>query len=70
MKRLTALALAIVLLAATALPVAAAGCAAQYTVTPGDWPKTIGAQFGVDWRDIATADNISNANIIYFAQVL
>lgn len=70
MKRLTTLALAIILLTATALPVAAAGCAARYTVKPGDWLKTIGAQFGVDWRDIATANNISNANIIYVGQVL
>lgn len=70
MKRLLPIALAAMLVATSVAPVSAQSCSTYYTVKAGDWLLTIGNQFGVHWRDIATANNVANPNIIYVGQVL
>ena len=70
MKKILSVTLAGMLVLLAAGPVHAGDCASQYTVKSGDWLKTIGDQLGVAWRDIADANNIANANIIYIGQVL
>ena len=70
MKKILSVTLAVMLVLLAAGPVHAGDCASQYTVKQGDWLKTIAAQFDVAWRDIAAANSIANANIIYIGQVL
>lgn len=41
-----------------------------YVVRPGDNLYRIGAAFNIDWREIATANNIINPSLIYVGQVL
>ncbi len=70
MKKILSVILAVILVMLAAGPVYAGDCASQYTIKSGDWLKTIAAQFDVVWRDIAAANNIANANIIYIGQLL
>ncbi len=70
MKKILSVILAVILVMLAGGPVYAGDCASQYTVKSGDWLKTIAAQFDVAWRDIAAANNIANANIIFIGQVL
>jgi LysM repeat protein len=42
----------------------------EYIVKKGDTLSKIGKQFGVDWREIATLNNIKNVNLIYTNQKL
>jgi len=48
---------------------AAAAAARIYTVVKGDTLSAIGKKFGVNWRDIAAANNIANPDLIYPGQV-
>lgn len=41
-----------------------------YVVQPGDTLSEIGARFGVDWREIARINGITNPDLIYVGQVL
>src|SRR5262249_30537809 len=72
MKRaILSTALALSLIGAILAPVAsAATCSAQYTVLPGDNLFRIGLKFGVSWPDIAVANNLPNASLIFPGQVL
>lgn len=45
-------------------------CCDVYTVKRGDTLSAIGARFGVDWRRIASINEISNPNLITPGQVL
>lgn len=45
-------------------------CCDVYTVRRGDTLSAIGARFGVDWRRIASINEISNPNLIIPGQVL
>ena len=40
-----------------------------YTVKAGDTLSAIGKRFGVNWKDIASLNNIKNPNLIYPGQV-
>lgn len=42
----------------------------RYRVQPGDTLSLIGARFGVDWREIARANNLDNPHLIHPGQVL
>lgn len=44
--------------------------ATQYTIRPGDTLSGIGARFGVNWRDLASWNNIANPNLIYSGRTL
>lgn len=56
---------------AAAAQAAAEAAAAQrtYTVVRGDTLSAIGHKFGVNWRDIAAANDIANPDLIYPGQV-
>jgi lysozyme len=41
-----------------------------YVVQPGDTLSDIGAKLGVDWREIARVNGISDPDLIYVGQVL
>ena len=47
----------------------AAAAQRTYTVVRGDTLSAIGKKFGVNWRDIAAANNIANPDLIYPGQV-
>jgi len=55
--------------AATPAPAAPAK-GGTYTVVSGDTLSGIGSKLGVDWKAIASANNLSNPNLIYPGQVL
>lgn len=42
----------------------------HHTVQQGETLALIASQYGVTWRDIATANQITNPNLIYVGQVL
>ena len=46
------------------------GCSAQHTVSSGDTLLAIAAWYDVSAAEIATANNLANANFIYIGQVL
>jgi spore coat assembly protein SafA len=46
------------------------GTVSRYTVEPGDTLSGIGARFGVSWQAIASANHISDPNLIYPGQQL
>ena len=50
-------------------PAKAAAAQRTYTVVRGDTLSAIGKKFGVNWRDIAAANNIANPDLIYPGQV-
>ena len=57
--------------AANAGPYAAyAGQPGYYTVQPGDTVRRIGLQFGQDWHNIVSWNNLSDPNVITVGQVL
>jgi LysM repeat protein len=45
-------------------------CAARHTVRAGERLFRIGLQYGVDWQEIARANNIADPSLIYPGQVL
>jgi len=54
----------------SATVVAPAGAERTHVVRPGEWLLQIARQYGVDWRELATYNNIVNPNRIYPGQVL
>ena len=45
-------------------------CCDAYTVRRGDTLSGIGARFGVDWRRLASINEIANANLILPGQTI
>lgn len=58
------------LLPAVQSPTMAASCQANYTVKRGDYLSRIAQKWGVNWRDLAAANNIHRPWTIYPGQVL
>lgn len=52
------------------LPAGSQASGGSYTVKPGDTLSGIGAQHGVSWQSIASANHLSNPNLIYPGQQL
>jgi LysM repeat protein len=69
-NRWLSLALAGLLALVGALPVAAQGCASNYTVKAGDNLYRIGLANNIPWTRIAEANHLTNANLIFVGQVL
>ena len=57
--------------AATAAAAAAAAAPVErtYTVVKGDTLSAIGKKFGVNWRDIASLNQVKNPDLIHPGQV-
>jgi nucleoid-associated protein YgaU len=57
------------LLRAAAAAAAAAPVERTYTVVKGDTLSAIGKKFGVNWRDIASLNQVKNPDLIHPGQV-
>jgi nucleoid-associated protein YgaU len=55
--------------AAAAAAAAAAPVERTYTVVKGDTLSAIGKKFGVNWRDIASLNQVKNPDLIHPGQV-
>lgn len=51
-------------------PVSTSSGSSTYTVKSGDCLSTIGSKLGVNWKDIASSNEISSPYVIYVGQVL
>jgi LysM repeat protein len=56
--------------AVSAAPAGTSSGPQTYTVQPGDRLASIASQFNVSWPDIATANNLTDPNIVYVGQTL
>ena len=56
--------------AVDAAPVAQTACAARHTVVAGETLSSIAFEYGVDWTDIAEANNLKDPYVIFVGQVL